>query len=97
MDNPTLFFIAFIIIIVYILLGNYLYLVKAVSYLNTKGDFNGPSFLPSAQAKHLKRYALELEKEGVKSWIVFVAKYNSRISLIVYASLLILVGIAVTG
>ena len=97
MDNPTLFFIAFIIITVYILLGNYLYLVKAVPYLNSKDDFNGPSVLPSEQAKHLKLYALELEKDGVRSWIVFVAKYNSQISLIVYASLLILVGIAVIG
>ena len=97
MDNLTLFFTAFIIIAIYILLGNFLYLVKAVPYLNTKNDFNGPTLLPSVQAKHLKRYALELEKDGVKSWIVFVAKYNSQISLIVYASLLILVGIAVTG
>lgn len=92
MGIPTLFFIAFIIITIYIVLGNYLYLIKVLPYLSQNPDFDGASFLPSLQSKHLKRYAEELEREGVYTWLVLVAKHNKKIDLVVFVAALLLVG-----
>ena len=81
----TAFFIMFGAVVVYVLLGNYLYLAKVAPALD-----ESPKLLPSSQLDHVDRY-LELQDGQLEGqWFVPILR-NIRTITMIY-----LVGFAVT-
>lgn len=81
----TAFFLMFWAVVVYVILGNYLYFAKILPVLNEP-----PKFLPSGQLHDVDRYIELLDKQGERPWFGPVLR-NVRAITIIY-----LVGFAIT-
>ncbi len=79
------------LIALYVLAGNLVYLGRAVPYLTKKGHIKGPSLRPSEQFRQLREYAVESQKDGVRSLSVEIAKNFSAISIGLLSVALVLV------
>ena len=79
------FFIIFGAVVVYVVLGNYLYFVKVLPALD-----ESPKFLPSGQVRDIERYLESLDERVKRQWFVPILQ-NIRTITIIY-----LVGLAIT-
>lgn len=79
------FFIMFGAVVVYVVLGNYLYFVKVLPALGEP-----PKFLPSGQVRDIERYLESLDERVEPHWFVPILQ-NIRTITIIY-----LVGLAIT-
>ena len=79
------FLIMFGAVVVYVVLGNYLYFAKVLPALNEP-----PKLLPSSQVRDVERYLESLDERLQRQWFVPIVQ-NIRTITIIY-----LVGLAIT-
>lgn len=79
------FLIMFAAVVVYVVLGNYLYFSKVLPALGEP-----PKLLPSGQVRHVEQYLESLDERLERQWFVPILQ-NIRTITVVY-----LIGFAVT-
>jgi hypothetical protein len=77
MNLEAYFIFVFILLAVYVILGNYLYLFKIVPALDV--DHSG---LPSTQLKHAQMYIDMLQEKGEHPWFLLYLKHIKIISIL---------------
>jgi hypothetical protein len=68
----------FILVAVYVIFGNYLYLRRVIPALN-----KSPGFLPSTQLKDMDAYLKLLLEKGERPWFLFYLKNIRPITLMI--------------
>ena len=84
------FIILFILLVVYIALGNYLYWVKILPVLNEHGGNEHPIALPG-QFKQIDTYISILNKNKSKPWFYFYLKHIRMISFVLFVLVISLI------
>jgi hypothetical protein len=77
MNFGTYFTVVFILVAVYVIFGNYLYLRRIIPALN-----KSPGFLPSTQIKDMEAYLKLLLEKGERPWFLFYLKNIKAITLV---------------
>ena len=67
MNFEAYFNFVFILVVIYVIFGNYLYFKKIIPALNT-----APGLLPSTQFKHMQLYLDMLQERGERPWFLFL-------------------------
>ena len=81
----TAFFIMFVAVVIYIVLGNYLYFAKVVPALNEP-----PKLLPWSQWNDVERYLALIDERRERPWFAAILRNTLPISTIY------LIGFAIT-
>jgi len=76
MNFEAYFNFIFILVALYVIVGNYLYFRKVVPALDT-----APGLLPSTQLKHMQIYVTMLQEQGERPWFFFYLKNIKAITL----------------
>jgi len=71
------FFIMFVAVVIYIVLGNYLYFAKVVPALN-----ESPKLLPWSQWKDVERYLAVVDERRERPWFATILRHTLTISTI---------------
>ena len=85
MNFEIYFNFVFIIVMIHVIFGNYLYFRKIIPAINT-----APGFLPSTQFKHIQLYMDMLQKRGQSPWFIF---YLKNLKIITFVIVLLMVPI----
>ena len=70
--------VMFIVVAVYVIFGNYLYLTRVIPELN-----KAPGFLPSTQFKDVDAYLKLVLEKGEHPWYLFYLKNIRAITLVI--------------
>jgi len=74
------FLIVWLVVALYVLLGNYVYYSKILPALRNDTANAAPSFMPSGQFRQVKEYIRVLEKEQKKPWFYYLLKNLAAIT-----------------
>ena len=80
MTLESYFILLWVLVMLHVALGNYLYLRKVLPALRSDTGDASPRFLPSAQSRQVKDYLRMLERERTKPWFYFFLKHQGVIT-----------------
>ena len=83
--TEIVFFIMFVAVVIYIVLGNYLYFAKVAPALDEP-----PKLLPWSQWNDVERYLALIDERGEQPWFAAILRNTQKISIIY------LIGFAIT-
>ena len=89
MDIKLYFFLVFVIVVTYVVIGNLVYLRNVIPTLEKErlGNKMGnviPSGMPSRQRKHMKQYLRILDENNLKPWFYYYLKFNDAIGIVIF-------------
>ena len=73
--EESVFFVLFIAVVIYIVLGNYLYFAKILPTLD-----ESPKLMPSGQFDDADRYLQILDERGERPWYVPLLRHQRKIA-----------------
>lgn len=76
------------LVMVYVLLGNYLYFAKILPALGKNGQRAAPVLLPSAQLKQVDQYVSLLSQTSEKPWFFWYLRHIRLVTLILLTLML---------
>ena len=89
MDIELYFFLVFVIVVTYIVIGNLVYFRNVIPEFEKEGLGNKmgnviPSGMPLHQRKHMKQYLRILDENNLKPWFYYYLKFNDAICIVIF-------------
>ena len=83
------FFLVFVLVVIYVAIGNLVYFRHIIPTLEKEklGNKMGnviPSGMPSRQKKHMEQYLRILDENNLKPWFYYYLKFNNAILIIIF-------------
>ena len=78
------FIVVFLLFVVYIALGSYLYFCKILPGIDRAGGRGVPG-LPSEQLRQIKEYVRLLDEKNERPWYYPFLRYNPQIAAVLFA------------
>jgi len=80
MTFESYYSVIWFLIVLYVVLGNYLYFAKVLPALKSDTGDAAPRFLPSGQFRQVKEYLRLLEREPTRPWFYHFLKNLAAIT-----------------